>query len=89
MEEKKSDECCSSSGSKSSCGCGCGCACAAKKFFVGIIAGVILTAAAFGICMGTKCATGGGKMCPFSSDAQKMCPISQHPTQPMPAAPAQ
>ncbi len=81
MEEKKGQECCStSSGSPS----GCGCCCGAKKFFVGIIAGVILTAAAFGICMATKCAAGGGKMCPFSSGDQKMCPLTSMPAPQVP-----
>ena len=50
----------------SSC-CGSGCSGCGKKFVVGVLVGVILTAAALGICMGTKCAVaGGGKVCPFS-----------------------
>ena len=49
-------------------GCGAsGCSSCCKKFVIGVLIGVILTAAAFGIAMGTKCAVmGGGKICPFT-----------------------
>ena len=56
-DEKKSEGC-----------CGSGCTSCGKKFVVGVLVGIILTAAALGICMGTKCAvsSGGPQMCPFT-----------------------
>lgn len=61
VEEKKNnqgakDECCSTSGGSSDC-------CGGKKFFVGLLAGVILAAVAFGFFTAGQCAAK-GKICP-------------------------
>ena len=71
-EQKKEGECCSTSGSEGSCCC-CG---GGKKFFIGLIAGLILTAAAFGFYSAGQCAAGKGKMCPIMSGSQ-MQPMQQ------------
>ncbi len=55
VDEKK--ECCTT---------GCG-PCCMKAFFAGLLVGVILISAGFGIAMGSKCLAGGGmKVCPIS-----------------------
>ena len=64
-QKKEGESCCSTTGSGSSCGC-----CGGKKFFVGILVGLILTAAAFGFYSVGQCAARGS-----------MCPMSQMQTQ--------
>ena len=60
-EEAKSDSsCCHTSGSSSGSGC-----CSAKKFLIGLIAGIILTVVAFSLCSSEKCSM------------KKICPIGQ------------
>lgn len=68
-EEKK--ECCSTAGS-----CGC---CCKKAFFAGVLIGVILISAGFGVALGTKCAVGGG--CHMGDKSMKMCPVSMSQSQ--------
>ncbi len=73
-DQKKEGDCCSStSGSGSSCGCCCG----GKKFFIGLIAGLILTAAAFGFYSVGKCAAGKGSMCPITGATMQQMPQMQ------------
>jgi len=64
VEEKKNESC------KTSCCC--------KAFFAGVLVGLILTSAAFGIMFATKCAVG---YCPWMGKSMKMCPLSQMQTQ--------
>ena len=63
-DEKKNESC------KSSCCC--------KSFCVGVLVGLVLTSAAFGITLATKCAVGA---CPMMGKSAKMCPVSQMQTQ--------
>lgn len=69
MGDESKKECCST-------GSGC---CCKKAFFAGILIGVILISAGFGIALGTKCAVSGA--CPMKDMSMKMCPVSQSQVQ--------
>ncbi len=55
MDEKKGESC----GSSGCCGCG-------KKFFIGLVFGLLIAAAAYGFFSAGKCMGKSGMICPVS-----------------------
>ncbi len=70
-DETKNDSCCTPN--KGSCCCGF------KAFIGGILVGLVLTSAAFGIAIGAKCAAASCSI--MGGSSAKMCPITHSQTQ--------